>query len=95
MNVAEMQKPEELTTIKPYMISTSDNPFNPWTNFHEWYVWDETYGYHTCSRLARLCDYTDDLGDSEELQGYYDACEKLLMYNVPGNYIKVFEPDQH
>ena len=37
-----------------YMISTSDNPYNPFTNFHEWFVYDETKGYHTCSLLARL-----------------------------------------
>jgi len=77
---------------KDYLISTSDNPYNPWTQFSEWFVWDETNGYHTCQKLARLCEFTDDLGDTEELLSYYDAAEKMLQYNFTGNYIKVFEP---
>lgn len=85
-------KANDTNFTKDWMISTSDNPYNPWTQFHEWFVWDETNGYHTCQRLAKLSDFTDDLGDTEELLSYYDAAEKLLLYNVPGNYIRVYQP---
>ena len=90
-----MSETIEAIETKPYMISTSDNPYNPFTDFKSWYVWDETNGYHTCSLLARICENTEDLGDREELLAYYDAVEKMLRYNVTGNYIKVFEPTQN
>ena len=82
------------TLKEEYMISTSDNPYNPWTEFNEWYNFDVAKGYNTCSILARLCEFTDDLGDREELQSYYDATEKMLLYNVTGNYCKVFKPSE-
>ena len=78
---------------KSYMISTSDNPFNPFKDFKSWFVWDETNGYHTCSLLARLSEIVEDMGDREELLSYYDAAEKILMYNPTGNYIKVYEDE--
>lgn len=75
-----------------YIISTSDNPYNPWTQFDEWFNYDVVHGYNTCSILARLCEVSTDLGEREELLSYYDAAEKMLNYNVTGNYVKVYKP---
>lgn len=49
-------------------ITTTDNPFNPQTQFDEWYTYDTTLGYKTLQRLAKMEDYlvknlkTDDPG---------------------------------
>lgn len=78
-----------------YLITTSDNPFNPWTNFDEWFAYDVVKGYNTCSILARICeDAGQDLGDREELLSYYDAAERMLQYNLTGNYCKALKPKE-
>lgn len=36
------------------LITTMDNPYNPATNWDEWYHWDESHGYHTLERMVRM-----------------------------------------
>jgi len=38
------------------MLTTIDNPFNPFTQFDEWKDFDETQGYYTCPYLARIAN---------------------------------------
>lgn len=40
--------------MKVSMITTIDNPFDPFTQFDEWYAFDISKGYFTCSYLARI-----------------------------------------
>ena len=35
-------------------ITTLDNPFNPFTDFKQWYSYDIQMGYNTCERLASI-----------------------------------------
>jgi len=35
------------------MLTTKDNPWNPFDHWREWYTWDSTAGYHTSGLLAR------------------------------------------
>ena len=37
-----------------YMLTTVDNPFNPFTEFDSWLAYDEQSGYNTNGLLARL-----------------------------------------
>ena len=45
------------------ILTTSDNPWNPFTNWNEWYAFDEGKKYCTCGLIARFSD--DNYGDSE------------------------------
>lgn len=36
------------------MLTTPDNPYDPFTHFDEWFAYDESHGYHTCSLIARF-----------------------------------------
>ena len=35
-------------------ITTTDNPFDFFTQFDDWFQFDESKGYHTCSYVARI-----------------------------------------
>lgn len=41
---------------KDVMLTTIDNPYNPYTNFNEWYAFDVSHGYNTCAYLSRMID---------------------------------------
>ena len=43
---------DDESEVKEFMLSTSDNPYNPFTQFKEWYSFDISKGYNTCSYLA-------------------------------------------
>jgi len=40
-----------------YYLTTKDNPYDPKTQFEEWYVYDLMLGYSTLQRLAKMEDY--------------------------------------
>lgn len=42
------------------MVTTTDNPYDPRTDFPAWYVWDVSEGYNTCAYLARVLAETTD-----------------------------------
>lgn len=50
--------------IDEYMLTTIDNPYNPFTQFEEWFNFDESKGYCTCAYLARIAKTSDLLPDS-------------------------------
>lgn len=75
------------------MLSTSDNPFNPFTNYDEWLDWDESHGYFTNNYLARMTNFDDDTPDELMDSLIDDAIDEILEANVLGIYIFVPNPD--
>lgn len=51
-----------------HMISTDDNPWNPFKNFDEWYAYDIANGHHSLSLLARLAMPDDSMTPEEQSQ---------------------------
>lgn len=71
-------------------ITTVDNPFDPFTDFDNWYKYDESKGYCTSGYLARYCDGDDsDLGDAEYEARIAAAIEIILNNDFMGQYFKV------
>ena len=77
--------------MKASMITTTDNPFNPFTEFDEWKVFDESKGYYTCSYLARIVKTSDELSDEDETLAIEQAIDEIVSLNVLGIYKKVYE----
>ena len=74
-----------------YMLTTLDNPFNPFTNFDEWYEYDESAGYHTTSYLARIVQTSDELSDADQDVAIDNAILEIVTENILGIYIRVTE----
>ena len=47
------------------MLTTIDNPYDPFDQFDEWYSYDMDAGYNTCAYLARVSFTSDSLSDKE------------------------------
>lgn len=71
------------------MLTTVDNPYNPFTHFDEWYVWDETMGYATCGLLARIAISSDELSEADQELAIENAINEIIMENVTGMHKKV------
>ena len=75
-----------------YMITTSDNPWNPFTQYDEWSAYDRQCGYKTERILAAL---TPDAPELSAAQNQYDinaAMDEMCNYQLTGSdakYIKV------
>lgn len=75
------------------MLSTVDNPYNPFTHFDEWYTWDVTAGYNTLAFLGRIVVTANDLYETDEDRVLDDAINEIITENVSGVHIKVTAND--
>lgn len=73
------------------MITTKDNPFNPFTETNNWQRWDEDHGYFTTNYLDRIAVTSDDLSQEDYINAMNHAVDEILEMNLTGNYIKVYE----
>ena len=73
------------------MLTTIDNPFNPFTQWDEWKRYDEDNKYYTCSYLARIAKTSDDLSEADYNKAIDDAIEEIVSLNINGMYTKVYE----
>ena len=74
---------------KQCLLSTIDNPFNPFDDFTSWFLFDTEKGYNCSSRLARIANLSDDLSSVEELNEQERAIDEIIENDVLGIYIKV------
>ena len=72
-----------------YMLTTIDNPFNPFTNFDDWYAFDTSKGYNTCAYLHRICNSSENFTEEEENQAINEAIDEIVKMNVLGIYVKI------
>lgn len=71
------------------MLTTTDNPFDPFTQFDEWNAYDESKGYNTCSYLARIAKTSDNLSQQDEDEAIESAIDEIVKLNILGIYKKV------
>lgn len=73
------------------MLTTVDNPFDPFTQWDAWKRYDEDHKYHTCSYLARIAKTSDDLSEADYDKAIEDAIDEIVNFNILGIYRKVYE----
>ena len=83
------------------MVTTTDNPFDPFVQFERWRAYDECEGnYFTLNYLARVAVTSPDLTEFEMERAIENACDEIcdmdLRYISPVTgeevgYVKVKE----
>lgn len=71
------------------MLTTTDNPFDPFTAFDDWRQWDERQGYHTLAYLARVTRTSDELSIADQDLALEYAIDEIVKENILGLYQKV------
>ena len=71
------------------MLTTTDNPFSPFTSFDDWYMFDTDKGYHSLSYLARIAKVSNELSEEDESIAIESAIDEVVSMNVLGIYRKV------
>lgn len=72
-------------------LTTVDNPYNPFTQFKEWYAYDMSMGYNTSSFLARICQDSIDLSLPDRAEAINNAIDEIVAENASGMYRKVLK----
>ena len=74
---------------KMYVLTTNDNPYDPFDQFDSWFRFDMDKGYSSCSYLARIARTSDQLSDAENNEEIGRAIDEILKYDFQGIYKKV------
>ena len=70
-------------------LTTIDNPYNPFTQFDEWYSFDEGHGYHTCGYIDRVAMTSSEMSEADQNAMIDAAIDEILQFNITGLYRKV------
>jgi hypothetical protein len=76
------------------MLTTFDNPFDPFEQFQSWFLFDVEKGYNSCSYLARIAKLSDDLSQNEIDEEIERAIDEIIKYDFMNIYKKVKKQEQ-
>lgn len=71
------------------MLTTIDNPFDPFTDFDSWFIHDCDLGYNSCAYLGRIARTSDQLSDEENAIEIERAIDEIIKYDFMNVYRKV------
>ena len=71
------------------MLTTFDNPYDPFEDFTSWLLFDNEKGYNTCNYLARIAQTSDELSDQENNKEIERAIDEIIYYDPFNIYKKV------
>lgn len=72
-----------------YMLTTVDNPYNPFTDFNAWLAFDIRMGYNSAALLARIAMLPEDLPEPYQSMAVQLAIDEIVKENVSGMWKKV------
>ena len=73
------------------MLTTSDNPYDPFEQFQSWFLFDVEKGYNSCAYLARIAKTSNEFTEQEEDEEIERAIDEIIKYDFMNIYVKVKE----
>lgn len=71
------------------LLTTVDNPYDPFEQFAQWFRFDCDKGYNSCSYLDRIARTSDQLSEEENDQEIERAIDEIIKYDFRNIYKKV------
>jgi hypothetical protein len=75
--------------LDEYMLTTIDNPYDPFEQFDSWLLFDVEKGYNTCAHLDRVSHTSDDMSEEEVAAEIDRAMNEIIKYDFQNIYKKV------
>ena len=75
--------------VNKVMLTTFDNPYDPFEQFSSWFLFDVEKGYNTCSYLGRIAKFSDEMTTKEEDEEVERAIDEIIKYDFMNIYKKV------
>lgn len=76
-------------TTDDRLLTTKDNPYNPFTEWEKWYDYDEALGYHTCGLIARIAKVNTLMVGKEKDEEILRAMRRIIQIDLTDNYCLV------
>ncbi|WP_458459965.1 hypothetical protein [Pseudobutyrivibrio sp.] len=73
------------------MLTTIDNPFNPFEDFTSWFMYDMECGYNSCAYVARIAQTSDQFTEKENFEELERAIDEIIEHDFLNIYVKIKE----
>lgn len=71
------------------MLTTIDNPFDPFEEFDQWYAKDILLGHNCCGLIDKFSFTSSALSDFENQLEIEQAIDSIVANDLTGLYVKV------
>ena len=72
-----------------FMLTTIDNPYDPFDQFDSWLMFDKLRNYNCNERVARIARISDEMSQKEIDEEVDRAIDEIIKYDFIGIYKKV------
>lgn len=72
-----------------FMLTTFDNPFDPFEEFDKWFLFDVDHNYNSCGYLARIAKISDQMTEKEIEEEKERAIDEIIKNDFLNIYKKV------
>lgn len=79
--------------MRDFMLTTTDNKYNYFTQFDDWFGYDQMMGYNTLELLATYARTSSELSDYENEQSINAAIIEIVKLNPLGIHTICEEPE--
>lgn len=69
------------------MLTTIDNPYDPFEQFTLWLMFDKEQGYNTCEYLARVAELSEDMSEKER----NEAIDKAMEFIIDNDFLCIYK----
>lgn len=72
--------------MRKYMLTTTNNPWNPYTQFDEWFAFDLNFGHNCLAQMMRRIEIPDNLTEEEQDFILDETCRDIAKDNFFGDF---------
>ena len=76
------------------MLTTWDNPYDPFEEFTLWFLFDEEKGYRSCAYLGRIAKTSEEFSEEENNLEIEKAIDEIIQYDFRNIYKKVKQQER-
>ena len=75
--------------LEQFMLTTTDNPFNPFESFRDWFLFDVEKGYRCCEIVDRIVNVPSDCSEKERIIATNAAIDRFIDIDPFGIYVRI------
>ena len=75
------------------MLTTIDNPYDPFEDFDKWFIEDSIRGHNTCGLIDRIAKTSDSFGESRNARIMEAAYDEIIKNDLEKKYKKVYRKE--
>lgn len=70
-----------MSKLRTAMLTTTDNPFDPFDDFRKWFEFDMQHNYGTTEYLSRIVKISDCMSEKDQNEAVEQAIDEIIKIN--------------